>query len=103
MVDKIDSVGANAIANQQTRQTRTERSPAEAARVAETPPANTREVSRELYADTRTSATSEPAQVDMEAVNRIKGLIEEGRYHIDLAKIARKMVELDLPPQRGNS
>jgi anti-sigma28 factor (negative regulator of flagellin synthesis) len=39
----------------------------------------------------------------MEAVNRIKSLIEEGRYPIDLAKIARKMVELDLPPQRGNS
>ena len=103
MVDKIDSAGAAALAAQSARQARPERTPTEAARVAEAPPAPPREVSRELYADTRASTTSEPMQVDLEAVKRIKTLIEEGRYPIDLAKIARKMVELDLPPQNGNS
>jgi len=103
MVEKIDSANANPVASQAARQARPERTAAEASRVSESPPAATREVARELYADTRASSASEPMPVDLDAVNRLKALIQEGRYPIDLAKVARKMVELDLPPQRGNS
>ena len=54
------------------------------------------ESARALYGGLRREAASGGEPVNLETVQRIKDLIAEGRYPIDLARVARKMVELDL-------
>jgi len=58
----------------------------------------TAEPASELYAGMRRDAAPGNEPINLETVQRIKDLIAAGRYPVDLAKIARKMVELDLAP-----
>ncbi len=96
---KVESSGFSTIGvTTDSRAPRTERASAETARGAEPRPTAAAEPARELYAETRqTEPGTEP--VNLDAVRQIRDLITEGRYPIDLGKIARKMLEMDLPPQ----
>lgn len=61
-------------------------------------PARTADATTELYGGMRRNAAPGNEPINLETVQRIKDLIAAGRYPVDLARIAQKMVELDLAP-----